>query len=101
MKDSPVGNPRRFTHCSLPSFQIFTSLRAWVVSSLRRSLGPLFVSSGGRCHGCCRSEEHTSELQSHSDLVCRLLLEKKKTTLMSTDGVDPIELEALPTQINR
>src|SRR5436190_15374928 len=26
-----------------------------------------------------RSEEHTSELQSHSDLVCRLLLEKKKT----------------------
>src|SRR5438132_5055254 len=27
---------------------------------------------------CRRSEEHTSELQSHSDLVCRLLLEKKK-----------------------
>src|SRR5438034_4597941 len=41
---------------------------------------------GGKCQ-CCfpqggrrsdRSEEHTSELQSHSDLVCRLLLEKKK-----------------------
>src|SRR3970282_2932418 len=38
-----------------------------------------------RRHGCCkrtrrpgRSEEHTSELQSHHDLVCRLLLEKKK-----------------------
>src|SRR5947207_4228955 len=28
--------------------------------------------------GAKRSEEHTSELQSHSDLVCRLLLEKKK-----------------------
>src|SRR5438034_8368414 len=28
--------------------------------------------------GLSRSEEHTSELQSHSDLVCRLLLEKKK-----------------------
>src|SRR5260221_1187754 len=27
-----------------------------------------------------RSEEHTSELQSHSDLVCRLLLEKKKSS---------------------
>src|SRR5437667_8879230 len=27
---------------------------------------------------CTRSEEHTSELQSHHDLVCRLLLEKKK-----------------------
>src|SRR5947207_8708580 len=29
-------------------------------------------------HSAIRSEEHTSELQSHSDLVCRLLLEKKK-----------------------
>src|SRR5438132_5178707 len=29
-------------------------------------------------HNKVRSEEHTSELQSHSDLVCRLLLEKKK-----------------------
>src|SRR5437588_3201311 len=32
----------------------------------------------GACAGFLRSEEHTSELQSHSDLVCRLLLEKKK-----------------------
>src|SRR5438034_5331095 len=32
-----------------------------------------------------RSEEHTSELQSHSDLVCRLLLEKKKTTGLTHD----------------
>src|SRR5438132_5318277 len=31
-----------------------------------------------------RSEEHTSELQSHSDLVCRLLLEKKKKTNKGT-----------------
>src|SRR5438132_5184428 len=29
-----------------------------------------------------RSEEHTSELQSHSDLVCRLLLEKKKKIIV-------------------
>src|SRR2546428_11611444 len=33
-----------------------------------------------RRRGAHRSEEHTSELQSRSDLVCRLLLEKKKTT---------------------
>src|SRR5438034_4117306 len=32
-----------------------------------------------------RSEEHTSELQSHSDLVCRLLLEKKKQKTISTN----------------
>src|SRR5260221_7934148 len=35
------------------------------------------------CPACDRSEEHTSELQSHSDLVCRLLLEKKKNTMTS------------------
>src|SRR5260221_3720462 len=35
-----------------------------------------------------RSEEHTSELQSHSDLVCRLLLEKKKTITDDTPGHD-------------
>src|SRR5438034_7279881 len=34
--------------------------------------GPVVAPAG------TRSEEHTSELQSHSDLVCRLLLEKKK-----------------------
>src|SRR5437588_8651790 len=33
-----------------------------------------------------RSEEHTSELQSHSDLVCRLLLEKKKPMLHGTSA---------------
>src|SRR2546428_6167511 len=37
--------------------------------------GPPLVPGRGR------SEEHTSELQSRSDLVCRLLLEKKKTTI--------------------
>src|SRR5262249_58560035 len=31
------------------------------------------------CRSCDRSEEHTSELQSLTNLVCRLLLEKKKT----------------------
>src|SRR2546430_13502941 len=33
----------------------------------------------GLLHARARSEEHTSELQSQSNLVCRLLLEKKKT----------------------
>src|SRR5690606_41448587 len=35
-------------------------------------------SSAGRCAVSARSEEHTSELQSRENLVCRLLLEKKK-----------------------
>src|SRR5438034_4020411 len=55
--------------------------------SLQRSLLHRLApnSRNRRAHGArrptsrrSRSEEHTSELQSHSDLVCRLLLEKKK-----------------------
>src|SRR5438034_3937554 len=46
--------------------------RSWTGRS--PSLSPSRRTSSGRR----RSEEHTSELQSHSDLVCRLLLEKKK-----------------------
>src|SRR5206468_9464446 len=40
----------------------------------------------GRCliTGGLRSEEHTSELQSRSDLVCRLLLEKKKKQMIGS-----------------
>src|SRR5260370_26397597 len=34
-----------------------------------------------------RSEEHTSELQSHLNLVCRLLLEKKKTSATATGAI--------------
>src|SRR2546421_5210306 len=41
--------------------------------------------AAGFCgEGEWRSEEHTSELQSRSDLVCRLLLEKKKDTTATT-----------------
>src|SRR5260221_6112624 len=52
----------------------------------RRGTGPVIIASNDKldktvltiCRCLRRSEEHTSELQSHSDLVCRLLLEKKK-----------------------
>src|SRR2546430_3467895 len=37
-----------------------------------------------------RSEEHTSELQSQSNLVCRLLLEKKKNSTTSTPLPSPV-----------
>src|SRR5438105_6921680 len=55
-------------------------------TTLFRSRGRQLAGVPGRaasflraCHGAGRSEEHTSELQSRVDLVCRLLLEKKKT----------------------
>src|SRR5437868_10344325 len=51
-----------------------------------------------RC-GAARSEEHTSELQSRFDLVCRLLLEKKNLlldyrTVMMQGDLDPIRGQA-------
>src|SRR5260221_1051816 len=46
----------------------------------------------GQRHGeADRSEEHTSELQSHSDLVCRLLLEKKNRIVRSTRVSDEFD----------
>src|SRR5215211_7750830 len=55
------------------------------VSTVRGYAEPPQTISFGLCsfaswRTASRSEEHTSELQSHSDLVCRLLLEKKKNT---------------------
>src|SRR3989440_5006762 len=43
--------------------------------------------------GAGRSEEHTSELQSRSDLVCRLLLEKKKKNRYNPDRVEATTLQ--------
>src|SRR2546428_1693859 len=43
-----------------------------------------------------RSEEHTSELQSRSDLVCRLLLEKKKTVIARLRIIHTSEGDATP-----
>src|SRR5260221_8219034 len=60
------------------------SNREWIdLSKISMIRLPVFTDPHG-CPDCQtrwgadRSEEHTSELQSHSDLVCRLLLEKKK-----------------------
>src|SRR5688572_32291374 len=65
------------------------SLRTFLVASSGKAAGGAACSgwSVGKAAGvlmsvntraCSRSEEHTSELQSQSNLVCRLLLEKKK-----------------------
>src|SRR5260370_1581111 len=50
-------------------------------ASLKKALGTLELEgTEGLLERSVRSEEHTSELQSHLNLVCRLLLEKKKKT---------------------
>src|SRR5260370_25797599 len=69
-----------FTWCLIrtPSARVFTSLvtSARIVPGSRPS-GPT-LRPRNRSTSRRRSEEHTSELQSHLNLVCRLLLEKKK-----------------------
>src|SRR5690242_21100844 len=66
-----------FTRCKS------ASLPAWIAHTrspaAERAGEPCASSFNCRAHsGESRSEEHTSELQSHVNLVCRLLLEKKK-----------------------
>src|SRR5437773_9743483 len=97
--------PQPPTSTLFPYTTLFRSITNSVVNTITVGLGPGFVAVNPKTNkiyvtltgGCCadgnavavidgstdtvvRSEEHTSELQSHHDLVCRLLLEKKKKT---------------------
>ena len=67
----------RFLYCP---FLVAAAPRFLYCLVLVAAAPPLFILPISRCG---RSEEHTSELQSHSDLVCRLLLEKKKKTTIN------------------
>src|SRR6266478_7369135 len=66
-----IRRPPRST--LFPYTTLFRSPRSSPPNRWRRS-----SSTHGRARCCRRSEEHTSELQSQSNLVCRLLLETKK-----------------------
>src|SRR5690349_21990518 len=75
-----IRRPSRFT--LFPYTTLFRSASA--TQALRSSLFFVAPSAALRKSSCSmRSEEHTSELQSRRDLVCRLLLEKKKKKLQS------------------
>src|SRR2546430_7774728 len=110
-----IRRPPRSTlfplHDALPIWSVGTSscpstwgwyshaliIRASVGAGPRRDGEPdrsVKTSVPSRRRRLCRSEEHTSELQSQSNLVCRLLLEKKKNN--STSLYRLIELAAPP-----
>src|SRR2546421_1031926 len=84
-----IRRPPRST--LFPYTTLFRSLRARPGARAARETGSRSGASlrqalsGGRSRS--RSEEHTSELQSRSDLVCRLLLEKKKKKSQSLLGI--------------
>src|SRR5688572_32958582 len=67
-------------HDALP----ISSLTTRACCGSKPTIGSSITKTSGSCNSAetmavrCRSEEHTSELQSQSNLVCRLLLEKKK-----------------------
>src|SRR2546426_10630115 len=66
--------PRSASRCRRPRAPPSTGRRSsWNRGRARRDSAPAPAAARGR------SEEHTSELQSPCNLVCRLLLEKKKT----------------------
>src|SRR5260221_9250251 len=56
-------------------------------------VAPFVIYAGAAIAIFARSEEHTSELQSHSDLVCRLLLEKKNQCSRAYTGVILLDKE--------
>src|SRR5437773_6077958 len=66
----------------MPSGPRFTNSPPW--SRVRKTW------PRGHRYRCDRSEEHTSELQSHHDLVCRLLLETKKLASRHIPVIDPM-----------
>src|SRR2546426_3816456 len=77
-----IRRPPRST--LFPYTTLFRSIIEWKAGSLAASCSPISacfenVDNLGQAGNCPhRSEEHTSELQSPCNLVCRLLLEKKK-----------------------
>src|SRR5260221_9623161 len=74
-----IRRPPRST--LFPYTTLFRSRRTIAIDNERHITAATPVPGAGhrrRRRDVTRSEEHTSELQSHSDLVCRLLLEKKK-----------------------
>src|SRR5260370_23731170 len=64
---------------------------------VERAEGVLRIGAAALCGDAERSEEHTSELQSHLNLVCRLLLEKKKKQHTSRQSVSTT-IERLSTR---
>src|SRR5207237_2570683 len=71
-------------------FPYTTLFRSGIFTPQRRSISwSESTKRSFRRRARSRSEEHTSELQSHLNLVCRLLLEKKKKTNNTTEKTTP------------
>src|SRR5437773_4262130 len=83
-----------------PYTTLFRSELAQTRKHLRQEALAARVGQPDRVEHAGRSEEHTSELQSHHDLVCRLLLEKKKKKKKKTKNNKKNKKYSTQTQNN-
>src|SRR3989449_7605555 len=92
-----IRRPPRST--LFPYTTLFRSL-SYAVADLAGEIHEIAEVRAGRARlvGGERSEEHTSELQSRLHLVCRLLLEKKKTTITRTTPSADYKSSPLPPE---
>src|SRR5258708_31717744 len=86
-----IRRPPRST--LFPYTTLFRSCRAWSTRSSSAAIEGFVPTWTDEIP---RSEEHTSELQSPDHLVCRLLLEKKKTLALTTYGTHARAAAATP-----
>src|SRR5437016_8583140 len=83
------------------TLSLHDALPIWANTSALPPSPPTCSMSAARIPGSTRSEEHTSELQSLTNLVCRLLLEKKKRKKKSKKKPTIRKKKNTPQQIIR
>src|SRR5256885_12818827 len=81
-------------HDALPISPLYLSF--WLLSTQCSPLWKTMMAKNFAHSGMVRSEEHTSELQSPCNLVCRLLLEKKKQAPGELDSEPAAHLQVSP-----
>src|SRR5256885_12849128 len=95
-----IRRPPRST--LFPYTTLFRSCRGWCWPTTSTSAATHWASSSACRSNWSRSEEHTSELQSPCNLVCRLLLEKKKKIQHSCpQPARPVQRRRSPRMLNR
>src|SRR5436309_7691947 len=89
----PISTLFPYTTLFRSSHLVFATWLRWLPDALAWRL-PAFV------FGAVRSEEHTSELQSRENLVCRLLLEKKKINFLNISVNLIISINRISSQLD-
>src|SRR5699024_11894745 len=71
----------RWARCDIKSIALLPNVLMRQQAANQNATEAILLKHGNAVEGAARSEEHTSELQSRFDIVCRLLLDKKNEAL--------------------